>query len=341
MAGGLGFTMESTPPQAGIFILLAVGLRLGVLPLHLTYRREPSQRRGFGTSLRLTAAASSLAVLARLPVSAIEARWMPFLLALTALAAIYGSWKWFWASDGLNARPYWMIGMGALSVAAALRGNPAGSAAWGTALILLGGVSFLYSIKHAWLTRLLAVFGLALLGLPFTLTASGWQGDFPFAYVFWPLFLLSQIFLAAGYVRHLFQPGEMKWSDLLRWTQAAYPMGLAVLGITIVLAGLWGWPGALIIGAWLPGLIASLLTGMLVLAFMRLRGLIPEATPGTDEPRPWGFSAFQDFLAASFWTVFWLARRLFTYVSILLEGDGGLLWTLLLLVLLSSFLRGR
>ncbi len=340
--GGQAFSFAEMPAQAGIFLLLAVGLRLGVLPLHLTYRREPALRRGFGTSLRLTTAASSLVVLVRIPVSALEPNWALALLALTAIAAFYGSWKWFTARDELSARPYWLIGMGALSLAAALRGNSLGSAAWGAALLIFGGMSFLYSAKQIWFSRVLAGLGLALLGLPFTLTASGWQGDFPLEFVFWPLFLTAHAMLVAGYVRHTLRPVDTQWTELLRWAQAVYPLGLAVPVITLLVGGLWGWPGALTLGVWTVGLGTFLLSSLLVLVMLRLPALKPVIAPAeTEQFHPSRFTVLQDGIASLFWGIYRLIGRLFTYVSNLLEGDGGLLWTLLLLVLLASFLRGR
>ncbi len=41
------------PPQAGLLLIVAAGLRLGVLPVHLPYNSESSLRRGLGTMLRL------------------------------------------------------------------------------------------------------------------------------------------------------------------------------------------------------------------------------------------------------------------------------------------------
>ena len=43
----------SLTPETGVYLILAVGLRLGVLPLHLAYSPESAVRRGFGTALRL------------------------------------------------------------------------------------------------------------------------------------------------------------------------------------------------------------------------------------------------------------------------------------------------
>ena len=58
LANGQALDFRSAPPQAGLYLVLAAGLRIGVLPLHLPYSEESSLRRGFGTGLRMISAAS-------------------------------------------------------------------------------------------------------------------------------------------------------------------------------------------------------------------------------------------------------------------------------------------
>ena len=340
VAGGQLASLEETPPQAWLFMLLAVGLRLGVIPLHLAYREDPGLRRGIGSSLRLTAAATSLVVLARLPVGVVDETLLPFLLALVALAAVYAGWKWLSLPDEISARPYWIIGMSALSLAAALRGSQEGSAAWGAALVLFGGLSFLYSSRQAWFTRLFAGLALFLLSLPFTLTATGWIGDFPLPGLFWPLFLSAHAMLVAGYIRHLFRGGDMPFGELPRWAQAAYPLGLAIFVVTILLTALWGWPGSLQVGAWTIALVMVALAGLVGLIYLRLRRLFISQQEEPAGTRISSFARMQEFLAGLLWGLYRLVRRLFGYLSTLLEGDGGLLWTLLLLLIFIAALRG-
>ena len=335
-----GFMLEAVPQGVGIYLLLAVGLRLGVLPLHQVYLGESSQRRGFGTLMRLTAAATSLLVLARMPAGAVDSRWLLPLFALTAFAALYGGLMWFFAADELNGRPYWVIGMGALSLSASLAGNPLGATAWGVTLILLGGISFLYSSRQVRFTRVFALLGLLMLALPFTLTASAWQGDLPIPWLFWPLFLIAHALLAGGYVRHLLGPGETQLADLPSWARAVYPIGMAVLVITVVLGGLWGWPGALALGRWETGPVSFLLFGALVFFAWRLPQFTALDIFRRPASRPSAYGTWFGVLARVILSLSQLLGDLLIYLSSLLEGDGGLLWTLLLLVLLAIFLRG-
>jgi len=340
-SSGGTFLFENVSTQTGMFLLLAAGLRLGVLPLHLAFRSEPTLRRGFGTTLRLTTAATSLILVSRLPFSSMDLRLVPYLLLLVGFAAFYGGWKWFSARDELGGRPYWIIGMSALSLAATLRGNSAGSAAWGTAMLLFGGISFLYSARHVWFTRILAGLGILLLGLPFTLTATGWAGNFPWPVIFWPLFGGAHFLFVAGYIRHLFSAGEIPFSGLPTWAQTAYPIGLGLLVVTIIVTGLWGWVGAFQIGFWIAPTVLLVLSGLLGLAAWRFRRYISIPEFLTSETRVSRFGVMQDFMARGLWTIYRILGRLFGYIANLLEGDGGLLWTLVLLVLVVTILQGR
>ena len=182
-ANGQTFDFRSAPPQAGLYLLVAAALRLGVLPLHLPYPSGLSVRRGFGTGLRMISAASSLILLTRIPSSSVTSLLTPYLLMLVSFAAIYGGWMWMRAPDELTARPFWLIGIGSLAVAAALRANPIGAAAWGCALILAGSALFLSSEINRWLTWALWIGVLAISALPFSLTATGWNSK---NMNFWP-----------------------------------------------------------------------------------------------------------------------------------------------------------
>jgi len=342
---GIPATLEALPPSAALLLLFGVGLRLGVLPLHLAYQQDPALRRGFGTMLRLTAAATALAALPRLPLQSLQGQIPLLLLGLSALAALYAAWKWLTLRDVLEARPYWIIGMSALSLAAALGGNPAGSAAWGNALLLLGAAVFLHSAQSSWLTRLLFLLLLSTLGLPFSLTGTGWLSSFPLPFLLTPVFFLAHLLLILGYARYTLRAGEAPLAEMPRWAQAAYPAGFAPLLLTAGLAGAWGWQGSLQTGNWVLALASRLVLSLLGLAYFRFRQLLQPVNrlQQTGEQIFSGASRFlnlQNTLAGILWAFYRWLGRLVSYFSQLLEGDGGLLWTFIFLILLISVLQG-
>jgi hypothetical protein len=330
----LSFADIST--QSSLFLLLSVGLRLGVLPLHLTYRGEPALRRGMGTALRMATAASSLVLLARLPAS-LSPEWQVLLQILLSLALLYGAWSWLAAPDELLGRPYWLIGMASLSLLAFVRANPSGSMAWGLALVLNGGLVFLYSARQRLFSLALSLSGLMLLSLPFTLTASAWPGMAAFDWVFWPFLVIGQVLMVSGYVRHLWHASESEIESLPRWAQTAYPLGLFFPVAMIVMLGLWGWSGAFQVGLWVMGLVVSLVVMLGLLVWWRVAQTGASQFPGAPTSSKQSDSGLPQLLenfARLIWSFYHALRRLVDFISGLLEGDGGLLWTVLVLVLL-------
>jgi hypothetical protein len=338
-AGGILMSFRATPASAGIFLLLATGLRLGVFPLHLPYRKENVLRRGFGTTLRLVSATASLNILARISASSLKSSLIPYLLILAAIAALYGAWMWLRASDEILGRPFWVLGMASLSFAASLRGNPTGSMGWGIILILGGGLLFLFSARQRsiiWLP-LLGLWGLS--SLPFSPTASAWQTGNMNSWIFVLPFLPAQALLMAGFIRHALHPGETSFESQERWTRIIYPTGLILLVATVILLGLWGWDGAQMVGLWWAAIIANIFAGGFTLLAVTILVRLALTCSSNQWTRIFRLERFYDVL----YSIYDFFRRIADVITSSLEGEGGLLWSLLLLALILSVLstQGR
>lgn len=341
VANGQVLDFRQAPPQAGLYLVLAAGLRLGVLPLHLPYPSESTLRRGFGTGLRLISVASSLILLARIPLSSLQSPVTPFLLILTSLAAVYGSWMWLRAPDELTGRPFWIIGMSSLAVAAALRANPIGATAWGCGIVLSGGALFLASEQHKWLTRALFVGAWGISSLPFSLTATGWDSGAPIpflAWLAWPFLIAGHAMLIAGFIRHSQRTTtRVRNEDQPVWGKNIYPIGISILLLTTILLGLFGWSGTLRLGNWFAGALVSLLTLALLWLTPRMRILNPVRAhwvrPANASWFDWGYQ----FL----WNIYHRLGRVSNTISNMLEGESGIMWTLLFLALFISFFSQR
>lgn len=331
IANGNAFDFQSMPAVSSLYLVSAAGLRLGVFPFHPTYSSESMLRHGFGTSLRLISAASSLILLGRIPAGGLHSLASMFLLILATLAAIYGGWMWLRAPDELNGRPYWIISLASLSVTASLSGNPLGVVAWGCALILVGGALFLTSVQLAWLNRIMLLGVLSLSSLPFSLTASAWLGSLGF---FLPFVVIAQALLMAGFIRHALRPtGRDSLDSQPGWTRAVYPSGIIMLIVFQFLLGLTGWDGALQVGAWLQAIIASLLTLGLVWATPRFRILNPIRTHWVTSTTSRLNGIYQGL-----WPLYRTLGNIAQAITGMLEGEGGIMWTLLFLVLFVSLL---
>jgi hypothetical protein len=327
---GAPMNFQNAPPEAGLYLLLAAGLRLGVLPLHLPYASESAIRRGFGSELRLVSAASSLILLARIPSSSVISVFTPFLLLFAAIAAIFGGWMWFRARNEITARPYWLIGLSSLAMASSLRGSPVGAAAWGCALVLSGGALFLSSAHHIWLSRALWIGMWGIIALPFSITATGWSSATPSFWPVWPFLLIAQALLLAGYLRHAMR-GTLRanFETLDRASQYLYLVGIGFPLTILLLLGLWGWDGALKIGNLPIALVGVLLSGIVIWFAPRVRALAP---PSAHWVRP-TVTSWTDWFFRGLWGLYQLIGRLSNSFSTILEGDGGFMWTLLFMVL--------
>lgn len=341
VANGQPLDFRSAPPQAGLYLMLAAALRIGVLPLHLPYSGESALRRGFGTGLRMISAASSLILLARVPSSSLASPLTPYLAILVSLAAIYGGWQWLRAPDELTGRPFWLIGMGSLAVAAALRANPIGAAAWGCGLILAGGALFMSSEQNKWLTRALLIGAWGISALPFSLTATGWNsGIIPplLSWLAWPFLILAHAMLVAGFVRHsLRTTTRASTEDQPIWAKNVYPSGIALLLFMIILLAFYGWGGTLQFGNWFVSLLTTLLTAGLLWLSPRLRVLNPIRAhwvrPTNASWLEWSYQAL--------WNIYRQLGRASNIISNVLEGESGVMWTLLFLALFISYFAQR
>ncbi|MCC6259730.1 MAG: hypothetical protein IT311_02610 [Anaerolineales bacterium] len=324
-------SFASMSAGAGVYLILAAGLRMGVLPLHLPYSPDSALKRGFGTSLRLVSAASSLAVLARIPSGSLTPALTSILLALALAAGIYSGWMWLRAPDELSGRPYWVISLAALSVASAVSGNSAGAVGWGCALILLGGSLFLASVQHIWVNRALLIGVFSLSTLPFSLTAGAWLTNLG---IFFPFIAIAQALIMAGYIRHALRAsGRDALETLPAWMKTVYPISIGLLIFDQVLLGLFGWDGARQIGAWLLAVSATLLTFGLFWATPRFRLLNPIRAHQSASAFNWQTGLY-GALSNIHRTIDYFLR----VINSALEGDGGLMWTLLVLILFISLM---
>jgi hypothetical protein len=331
---GSPLTFTTISPQISIYLLLAAGLRLGVLPLHTPFLVGLPSRRGLGTLLRLVPAASSLVLLARTANTGVPARSEPLFLGITGLAALYGAIYWASARDELDGRQFWILGVAGLSMAAAARAQAEASLSLGVALLLSGGLLFLFSARHRYL---LPIAGLGLLcfsALPFT---PAWLGIKLYAIPFraWDIiFLIAQALFLAGYAFHAFRPGP-QLTRVERWIWLIYPWGLILLPLTSFLIAWWGMPAATqyptLVGSW-PSLAAVALAVILLVLGERIPPLPARLTSSLR-----AVFSFR-WLYQLLWGVYRFIGRFVALINQILEGEGGILWTILLLTLMLSLL---
>lgn len=344
------FDLTQIPQNAGFIFLLAAGLRLGVFPLNLPFLREPVLRRGAGNLIRMMPVAAGLSLLARLPVDLLTpnlTRWMPLFMGLLALAALYAAARWLTADDEIEGRPYWIVAWASFATACVLNGVPQASIAWGIALILPGSLLFLYYPRVQRINFLLFFGIIGLLGLPFTPAASGWAGLAANGVTLWTfLFIIAHGLMVLGYLIRILRPGG-EAGALESWARLVFPLGLILIIQSMIALGLVGWPGALTLGVWWLPLVSMVFIVTVVILIRRFGTSLPNfqlpASSGIRKVTDWMFPRLDPIFRLEWiyrvaWHIFNFFGRILNSFSALLEGEGGVLWTILILVLLITLL---
>lgn len=350
---GASLSFDTISQPLSTYLILAAGLRLGVLPLHLPFTQGLPIRRGLGTVLRLVPAASSYILLVRVSNVGVMGSVTPYLLSLAILAGLYAAVNWLGAKDELNGRPYWMLGTASLAIIAAILNHPAACMVWSIASLLSGGLIFSMPLRHRNLFPLIVLGLVNLSVLPFSPT---WQGTELYQFssfitinltvysLFSFFFLLIQSFLLAGFIRHIlrgiFPVGEVPPEHIERWVWVLYPIGLIFIALTHVLIGYWLYPklNEVPLSGWIIGPLTLITAGLILYIAWRyprpFRYLSHSANTSF-----WNNLLSLNWLYRLLWRLFRTLSRLFALISTILEGDGGILWALVLFALIFVFLQ--
>lgn len=331
ISSGSIMNFNEMPDGAGFFLLFASLLRLGVFPLQLPINNLV-QRRGLITTLRLVSAASGFSLIARIPMTAFPSHILPYLISIAGLLTIFSGWIWFQSTDELAGRPYLISGLGLLSITASLLGNIKGSVTWGISLILSGGLLFLYSGrgKRTYWLLLMSIWGLS--ALPFSLTDSVWVNHTELSNLFLVPHIFGYSLILAGYFRHAFmRHGDIDITHEPRWVQVIYPVGLSILFIISLTISFWYWLQTRTIAQWWIGTITIILSTIFYFIFYkRMKNSnifkLPKRKISTN------------IIPNIFWSIYRFIRQIITLLSSILEGDGGMLWSIVLLVLFISII---
>jgi len=166
-----GLLSGSTPPSAIVLLALAGLLRLGLLPPHFSLPALIGVRRGVGTLLRFLPAATVLCALSRAMRGGVPPEAQPWLWAAGALGIAVGGVQWVTAVDLIEGRRFFVVAAcstGVLAAAVAPQSAEAVLVAAGAALLLGGAILSITDLHHARQRVWPAAAALMLAGLPIT-----------------------------------------------------------------------------------------------------------------------------------------------------------------------------
>jgi len=335
----MGKVLELTdiPVEVSGYLILATGLRLGVLPPLPPIMLEKPIRRGLGTMIRLIPVSASLVLLTRVASVGVIANWEIPLLLTSSIAVIYGSLSWLKAKDELDGRPYWVLGMSAFSILASIRTQPLASTLWGLSMFFSGGLLFLFFFflrRIKWLP-VLGLIGIS--AFPFTQLWHGLSIFKNLNILISIIFLLGFIFLVLGYLRYTIGFTDYE-EDVEGWVWIVYPIGLIILTLTHFYV-IWSLGGLNVPRSGLGGVnwwIGMIIFGLCTIIWVANQRKILKAT--ITAPQFFQEIVPSRWLFRSFWWGYRSLSKLVLYFAYVLEGEGGVLWAVLIIILLILFL---
>ena len=346
-----GFRTDFTnlSPLVGLPVLIGIGLRLGLFPVHLTYSEETSIRRSQGNLFRFIPPAASLVLLSRIPPETLSPDMNIIIRILTMIAAIYGLIRWLSEKRELDTRPYWVMILSSLAILSTLNGFSVASVSWGVSMILLGGALYLHDFKTRFIQVLLFIGLLLFTGIPYTPNAAGLAGLMGSPNLFIEIIsLLIFLPLLVGLFRKIKGKAFIP-SGLERIVYLTYPFSILLLIISYVIIGLFGWRGSRIIGAW-PAIITGLGIILIMLIVNRFLPRQINYVKNSFEEFIKKYSFIRQYVRTIFtftWVytlfrwIFGMIGRIIDWFTFLLEGESGLLWGMVFLILLIMVIGTR
>lgn len=324
-----GFQMLSL--VASLFVLLAAGFRLGVIPLSGPLQQEFELRRGLGAISQLIPAAAGLVLVVRFASNLVMTNLVTPLLIISLLSGIYAAYMWIVSPDELKGRLYWVIGFGSLAYVSALMGGVEASLTWGIVGLLTGGLIFLMSAGQKY-TLVFIILGMVTLsGVPFTPAANGMLLYASPATSLIYLFVLPHAFLLAGYLKQGIRDRD-PLSGVERWVSVIYPWGLTLLLLVQVIIIWWGIRPIFSLAGTMVAAVTLGLAALIYWAY--LHGYrIPHFFQNVLDPL---FSL--GWLRRLTGSAYTLVGRIIAGINSVLEGEGGVLWAILILILLVAYL---
>ena len=354
------FLLGTSPlTERGVVLLfVAAVLRLGVFPFHLGLPFEANIRQGPGTLLKLAPAAVAFNLLAHVMLLSPDLPLRPWLSVGAVLGLLVGAAQWWDSTDPRQGLGYVVLAHSSLALLTALWGGPAaagGVLALGLALVLGGAAMFLHNgyndSERGWVAA--SVLGaLVLAGLPLTVgfiaTSTLYRGLAESgSWVLLVACVIGQLLLAASYIRLAFWPGEPvpKEEPLVG---VAYLFGLA---LPLLFAIIFGVAVGAIGNAVhvtlhdllslenVAGLGAALVAVIGGVGLWQFENLVRARADTTLTAVT--SAARLDWLYVFFWDVYRFAGRSLRTTAAIVEGEGGVLWTIVAALLVWLLFRGR
>lgn len=325
-----GFQFITSPSI--ILILLIVVSRIGVFSLNLLNSSNDPNQHTYSI-IHLITATSGLFLLLKIPPYRFSATFSSItIMALSSLFLIASGLVMLFGRGEKSDLSKWIVLIGFISVLGYLTSNNFATSQWVVILVLSAGFLSFFPLPFRtrfWLRIIIPSF--LLIQPIFFLSNFSFPTEVSLI-IYYSLFLLGySIFLTSTLKMPIMDKQQIDGIFPQYWTKSIVNLGIFILPFGILFIEVRFLLSNPDLGVWW----ASILVLTVVIPIFLLRKKIKI-------PNNWEKSKLSDNSTTSIISIIWsfyrLIRRLIRLITTNLEGDGGFLWSLVILVLLISII---
>jgi hypothetical protein len=328
-------SFDEVPNQVSVILILAAGLRLVALPFNQLHLKDQNKFRNAEITIRFISSVAGIVIGVRAAESGITGDWFLIIIVLLTAVVTLNALFWINAKNEIQGISYWIFGYGSFSLAAAAQGIQSASLAWALAMVFSGALFFKIIHRNRGINLLVYLGGIGISALPLIPT---WEGSVQIYSLPWfsrIIFLFIQALMIVGYIRITTQSTH-KDHGIEKWALVIYSIGLTILPMMHYGVFYFMWISGLNYisfqsAGWWSGIIS---TGISIILIIRYRGkfvLLHNYVSRINTILLW--------ISRFLWWGYRLLGRILFFVTRIFEGDGSLLWAILILILLTVTIR--
>lgn len=321
-------------------LIIAAAIRVVVVPIGKFTLDELTMPKSMVHFMSIISPVSAFIAFSQIALIKGEELINPTLYIIILAIGVSASYLWYHAADAFEGRRYWIITTGSFLMLSSLRGLPLASISWGITLVLGGGLLF-YSDTNGGKPLFPFIGLLAITSIPFMPTwdgASLYTAALNYSTV---VLVFAQSLLVAGYFKHIKKSKSSTAPE--RWVQLINP-GRMVLIISIYwLIAFLLWRDGILLNNSTPLLLGKQIIDYyigFVIVFISLLLFLFARSQNRALQRirsikitPISF----DWVKKIDYMIFQFIDSIMQGFSVLVEGESGILLTLLLLALVITF----
>ena len=328
---------NSLQPIAYFLILFAAVFRTGLFPFRLVKRADDQSGVSFEFLKKITLVLSGFSLLSHLPANFLN------VISNSLLGIIFLFLSLFFTIISLfkhaNTYEVWLDGVICLAIISVFSGNPQTLLGWAGVVMAGAGVQQFYSMRSSRFNYSALLGVVAVSGLPLTiglvaLNGLSSKGNFLWEILCLPVYSL----LLLDLIQKIITPQKDK-PAVESWYLAVYFFGLFLLALS---------PFALIVKRvitstdafenWWMGVLVAVITLAAFLLNLRQKDLKTKLEEYSNKLAP-----ILDFLCFNWLNEVWkwvslIITEVFSFITQLLEGEGGVIWAIVILALLVSII---